>query len=140
MSNTQNTTAVLWGRILALLEAATPGGLDDATRAACLARPAEHLPGLMAGATAKTERIEQLLTQAMARLDAVPDALDAPAQSQAILAGYKERAQLARPPVQYRPAKASWEDVDWSLRNADIARQLGVLPSTVSRQRQKRGK
>ena len=36
--------------------------------------------------------------------------------------------------------KINWEDVDWTLRNADISRSLGVSMQTVSTQRSARGK
>ena len=139
-NTTPSSVPALWGTVLALLEAGTPGGLDDAARPAFFAAPAEHLAGLGLAATAMTPRLRLMLDAATAKLDKVPCELSAAEQSEAWLAYTKTRAEIGSGAGMARPAKRAWEFVDWSLPDAEIARRMGVHPASVLRQRRKRGK
>lgn len=138
MSNTSPPDApALWGRILAVLEAATPGGLDDAVKPAFFAAPAEHLAALGLAATAMTPRLRVMLDAATGALAQVPAELTPAEQSAAWLSYTNTRAALGVDSGSPRPEKKAWELVDWSLADAEIARRMGVGRAAVLRQRRK---
>lgn len=140
MCDTPPDAPALWGRILAVLEAATPAGLDDAARPAFFAAPAEHLAGIALAATAMTPRLQLMLDAAAGALAHVPEELSPAEQSEAWLSYTNTRAALGMDSGSPRPDKKAWALVDWSLTDAEIARRMGVGRAAVLRQRRKRVK
>lgn len=137
MDSTATYTAL--GRLIAVVEAA--GGMPPAVLGNCLTAPKTYLLGQqLTRAIPKLRRmpeldaiaseiIEQLTLDALADLPAATPLVD---QGTMQIAYYQQRTKLPAATVASSGhAGVDWSTVDWSQRNADLARELGVSPGAV---------
>lgn len=137
MDNTATYAAL--GRLIAVVEAA--GGLTPSALNNCLMAPRTQLLGLhLARAIPRLRRMPALDALTSEIIDELtPDALAAlpnstPLTEQGVMqiAYYQQRTKLpAGVPANSTHAGVDWSAVDWSQRNADLARALGVSPGAV---------
>lgn len=139
------TTYAALGRLIAVVEAA--GGLTPVALGNCLTAPKSQLMGLHLNRAIPrlrrmpefdaiaSEIIEQLTIDALA---ALPHATPLVDQGTMQIAYYQQRTRLPAAPVASSGhAGVDWSTVDWSQRNADLARELGITPSAVGAARKR---
>ena len=144
-------TAETWGRIYAIIDFLTPGGLSGHKINSAAAAPGLEFGSHMALVARKLRKHADIDARIMKLLnelshDDMQARNDPEQQGKWFLGFYHERARLpsGRPyGSPGRPIKGSAEAVDWSaanwdMSNAEIARALGVSRQAVAARRVKR--
>jgi len=142
--------AEIWGRIYAVIDNATPGGLTAVSINNAAQAPGLHFAEHHNRAFRRMVKTGLLgrMTELMNMLepDHIKDSYALIEQGNFFRGFYAERSKL--PPRQGgapgRPQKGSgqevaWSDVNWTLSNAEIARAKGVSPQAVAAQRKRWG-
>lgn len=89
--------AYKWGEVLAILDAATPGGISPKGTNDAAERPLTTFPQLHARATAMTPELEKLLQERVAQIDDLPMQLSMEEQGSVYLGYYHLRSRLPYP-------------------------------------------
>ena len=127
-----------WGKVFAVLAASqklTPAKVDMA-----LQNPKAALADALRG---KYPADDTALAEAVNQIDAGVDLapMNNDEQGQFWIGFYQARTELAGPRKKPGPPKAKdrvdWQAVDWGKGTTELARLLGVTPSTVSTQRKR---
>lgn len=131
----------LWGQILALFRAKTPGGLSAGALTNAVERPLMCLSKLVQQAKPQ-QKLEEMLAERLAKIEDLPERFSLAEQGQVYLGYYSMVGDLPpSPPTtsKRRNTSLDWETIDWSLTDSEISKRMGVTQAAVSKQRRKRG-
>lgn len=136
--------AYRWGQAVAVLEAATRGGFTPSCKNNAVTCPGGWWPRLLS-MTVKPlpEPLAKRLAQVADGITEWPSTLSPQEQGEAQLGYWATIATLERvEDTGHGPARGSrrdWSDVDWSKKNAELAREQACTPQAVYAARKRFG-
>lgn len=90
----ETSAANKWGEAIAILDAATPGGLSDLAKTGAVEHPLKSLSGLITKAKKLTPELDKMLQERLAHIPSLPESLLLEDQGAVWIGYYHLRAAL----------------------------------------------